>query len=113
MISIPLSNRHRFGWDHPRIISLNIFALAAPGVVRVYRLPVMESQPQFWAQQEVQTEPPSPPSSTEQGIHKPNALAEKFRQLIKENYVPSVSSLQHILNCDIQVKTRCIDVMSA
>ncbi|KAG1759659.1 hypothetical protein EDD22DRAFT_849100 [Suillus occidentalis] len=48
----------------------------------------MESQPQFWAQQEVQTEPPSLPSSpTEWGVHKANVQAENFLQLIQANYI--------------------------
>ncbi|KAG1890708.1 uncharacterized protein F5891DRAFT_986805 [Suillus fuscotomentosus] len=54
-------------------------------VVKVFQLPVMDSQPQFWAQQEVQTEPPSPP--TEQGVHEVNAQAENLLQLIQANFM--------------------------
>ncbi|KAG2123856.1 hypothetical protein DEU56DRAFT_917263 [Suillus clintonianus] len=64
-------------------------------VVKVFRLPVMDSQPQFWAQQEVQTEPPSPP--TQQVVHQANAKAENLRKLIEANYM-----------CPI-----CLDVLAA
>ncbi|KAG1838463.1 hypothetical protein DFJ58DRAFT_846071 [Suillus subalutaceus] len=56
-------------------------------VLYEFQLPVLDSQPEFQVQQEVQTEPTLPTPAMKQAMPKHNALAESFLRSIQANFI--------------------------
>ncbi|KAG2335540.1 hypothetical protein BDR05DRAFT_425657 [Suillus weaverae] len=56
-------------------------------VLHEFQLPVLDSQPEFQTQQEVQTEPPPPTPAIKHDGPKHNALAESFLRSIQANFI--------------------------
>ncbi|KAG1771571.1 hypothetical protein EV702DRAFT_1048924 [Suillus placidus] len=56
-------------------------------VLHEFQLPVLDSQPEFQTQQEVQTEPPPPTPAIKHDRPKHNALAESFLRSIQANFI--------------------------
>ncbi|KAG1853981.1 hypothetical protein F4604DRAFT_1932950 [Suillus subluteus] len=70
----------------PSMVSTPVTYHGAP-VLHEFQLPVLDSQPEFQAQQEVQTEPTLPIPAMKQDMPKHNALAESFLRSIQANFM--------------------------